>query len=156
MQKVLNSVQLMEKVLYHCNTHVITTIAQISKQVNPNLFCIIDEYTFKKLCKTHFGNHTNLSWYDLYAALSNENRLKKEHSKLRKRYIEVANCCKCRIYCKVCSKPITETSDISLCCPNCKESFGIDEFDITFLHIDYTHKRGMVSSQCSDCRQIFN
>lgn len=145
----------MEQILSHCNTYTITTLAQICKKNNLDLFHIIDEYNFKKLCKTHFGSHINLSWYDLYAALSNEHRLKQQHSKLRKRYIEVANCCKCRIYCKTCSKPITETSDISLCCPNCKESYGIDEFDTTFMHVDYTHKRGMVSSQCMECRQIY-
>lgn len=156
MNRVFENGNLMEKILSHCDEKVITTLAQLSKHVNHNLFGIIDEYNFKKLCKKNFGNHITLSWYDLYAALSNERKLKTHHSHLRKRYIEVANCCKCRIYCTVCSDPITETSDISLCCPSCKDWFGMDEFDTTFSHIEYSHQRGMVSSKCLGCRQMFD
>ena len=152
MKNVLKNTNLVIKVLQNCNMKCLINLSRVSKQNNSDFFLIIDEYIWKSHCITNYGGHLQLSWYDLYSALSNENKLKQKYFELRKNYIEVANCCKCRLYCNVCSFPITNTEDIQMTCPNCRDTFTINDFETTYNQIDDVSKRGSVTYVCNDCK----
>ena len=140
----------------HCNAHIITALSIATKNYDNDLFNAIDDYYWRSKCVDNF-NVLNLSWYDLYCSLSTEKTLKNRFLLLRKRYIEVANCCKCRIYCKSCSNPITESGDVEIKCPHCDETSGIDEYEILYYSLDNPiGKRGSISYLCKECQNSYH
>ena len=152
MKNVIHNTILIEKILKYCNMNIIGSLSVAMKDYNREMFCMLDN-VWQSKCVLNFNAHT-LSWFDLYCALSSENILRNRHLALRKRYIEVANCCKCRLYCRQCSEPMTQSDDLDLKCPHCNETSNINEFDISHNSLDNPMiDRGSLPFFCVDCRR---
>ena len=152
MKNVVTNPILIEKMLLYCDMPLLTTLSKITKTCNNTMFHTIDNFYWKKKCLDDF-NASSLSWYDLYCALSNENYMKQRNFRLRKSYINVANCCKCRVYCKSCAKPMTQSDEVEMTCPHCEETNHIDDFEILHKKQDNViGDRGYLSYVCKECR----
>ena len=155
MNKVTCNQILMEKILSFCDMNLIISLSKMAKKYNLELFDTIDSLVWKKKCQTDFAI-TRPSYYDLYCALSNENNMKRRYHRIRKKYIEVANCCKCRVYCRSCAKPMSDSDDVELKCPYCDEINNIDEFEILHRREDnIIRDRGSLSYVCKECRPMY-
>jgi hypothetical protein len=152
MQRVFLNPNLVEKILQFCSTNLIENISKASTD-NYTIYNTIGEFYWKNKCVDNYK--AKLSWYDLYCALSNENNIKNKYLNMRKSYIDVANCCKCRVYCKSCAKPMSSADDVELKCPHCQEIDNIDEFEISHRSNDNVIiNRGSVSYLCESCRKF--
>jgi len=153
MKKVFSNPNLIRNILDFCDDNLLEIISKVSIN-NNTVYNVIDSFYWKRKCIEDY-NKNRLNWYDLYCALSNENNLKNKYFRMRKSYIEVANCCKCRVYCKRCAKPMTNSDDVELKCPDCQEINNIDDFEISHRSEDsVVIDRGSISYLCKGCRKF--
>ena len=153
MQNVIGNPILIQSILRCCDMETIITLTQFSKKYAKDLFYTICDYSWKPQCKT-YGKHIDLCWYDMYCALSSEIRMRKQHFRLRRNYIKVTNCCKCRKYCRNCLNPVTNTDDCFITCPNCQEEYCLEDADKSYNQQETFRTQKRLSSLCIECEKV--